>query len=1242
MLLLFIADRNGSFFAWIVFFPVQWSEKCGSLEHIIENISIMKRTLFLTMALAACFHTVQAATYTNLQESWCDEVNNVIYNGQGYFAVQSAANTSLELTLNLNSLYSYVNSNDYSGSSYMLLWENSIQNYGLGDNANTEDATGSRTPYLSGWTSAAWNASSNNVTYSTLQSYADTTGNVVLSITNHKDNGVIVTAKDAQGTAQTLYSADSLRYSSMTGVSGYYVNLNYVTAVTLHTASSLDTDSYVPPKDYSVPFESQRTDGTSIGRVTFLGDSITHGVDDQSYRWQLFKTLTDNGIENEIVGPREGYFSMNEDGIGETRDAGTSYGGTVFANVHLAQASGRTRNIISGKTVTTDYAPSQGGVNYGGHSTATTADAYDSNTWFCMMGTNDLLSDNGTSTDIYCQKMEEMLGGEVSYIEGSYNWRAGDNWGNMATIVNDVHGGGDTFYMLSILPWGAHNNNQGAENRLAAQEFNRNLKLWTETYSAKTGKKLVYVDVTRGMVDVTSSQAFRGHDSFFNRPGVAGTTTVQGLSNDGLHPGEQGSLIMAGNLAQAMGIGGRTAGLERQGTSGWESATVGTVSAGANAILVGGNAFTMDNGYTVDFSAVFGNGETGGWLSADNALSISLGDGTNSGTLNLSEGYIMWGDDVLFCQDNSASGLDSLRVVWHNGNAADNVLKGYYVWLGDMLIGQGLSATEGQGLNGILFSASGADGSITNLTWTNGAYAPTTLGKYSAEHAYITTQDAAAVSGLVANTVLANMPAGGHDNAAAAVGSNVDYTGVTGQAVAAGNHLVTTSLSSDSSFVITSTAGWIGLTNSTPTGAVNAQLTGTAVNAIFGVMNDGNAGDLTLEIAEGAVIEGTGKKYTPSTDVAIAGSYAAAGQHAKAASFNVYVNGGTVNGNIIGGAASGNGTINQVNLNINSGTVNGTVYGGSMGAPSTVESANIRVSGGTITDGIVAGGLTGGTVGSAEVTISGGVIKGGITKGAAASSVVTIDGNKASIGGNIEADKVTLKNVSSSGYADGFDRYAGSISAPVVVLDNVKNNILATLEGLESLSAVNASMAEITAGDEMELQSLELGGGSSLGLFRSADHTVSTETETTLTVIDSLQVSGSGSVLNANLVMAEGSMLNLAGNSLQLGSSLTLGGVALDDTTVNLVKSLTVGSSLTLFTGVDELIIGSDSWTGAMTTEASAAFSNAALNGYQLVYDGATSGKVSITTAAVPEPTTATLSLLALAALAARRRRSVR
>lgn len=1154
----------------------------------------MKRTLFLTWALASCFCAVEAATYTDLTKSWCDETNNVIYDGQGYFAVESAANTSIDLTINLASLVSYVNSNDYKTGGYMLLWDDNSADYGLADNADTSVDNGSRTPYLSGyWNGSAWNADTKNISYETLSRYA-VDGSVTLKITNVSEKnstGVTVKVAGADGNDVQLYQATELLTENNTVTNGYYVNLNYITSVTLHTDSTLDTDSYVPPKDYSKPFESQRTDGTSIGRVTFLGDSITHGVDDQSYRWQLFKTLTDNGIENEIVGPREGYSSMNADGIGETRDAGTSYGGTVFANVHLAQASGRTRNIISGKTVTTDYAPSQGGVNYGGHSTATTADAYDSNTWFCMMGTNDLLSDNGTSTDIYCQKMEEMLGGEVSYTGGSYNWRAGDNWGNMATIVNDVHGEGDTFYMLSILPWGAHNNNQGAENRLAAQEFNRNLKLWTETYSAKTGKKLVYVDVTRGMVDVTSSQAFRGHDSFFNRPGVAGTTTVQGLSNDGLHPGEQGSLIMAGNLAQAMGIGGRTAGLERASAAGWESAVVGELAAGT-VVLHGENSFTMEGGYTVDFSAVFGNGATDGWLAAENALSISIGDGTNSGTLKLSEGYIMWGSDVLFCQDNSATGLDALRVVWHNGNEADNVLKGYYVWLGDMLIGQSLSATSGEGLNGILLSATGATGSLTGLSWTDAAYAPTTLGMVSVENAYITRQDAAAVSGFVAH------------------GGGVDFTNATETAATAGQFLVTNSTASDDRlYNLTSGAGWTGLTNCGHSGDISVRVTGATTNTVFGSMNGADAGHLLVQVVEGATVgDGTYDYVT----AAIAGSY----NGGSAEQFSVCINGGTVSGDIVGGSINGTGKIGSAVISVNGGTVKGQIVAGSK-----------------ITEADAA-------VGQAVVTVTGGTIEKGITKGNAEYASVSIVGNAANIGGDIEADKVTLRNVSADRTEGGFDAYSGTIKASVVVLDNVQNNIQATLEELKSIAAINRTNAELTAGETLALDSMELDGDTSLGLFKSADdHTVSTATETTLTISGVLTVSGSGATLNANLVMGAGSELKLAGNSLQLGSSLTLGGVQLDDITIDKVTALDAGVALTLFTEVDELILDGVSYTEATDAAASTAFANTELaEGYRLVYSGADAGG-AVSIMAVPEPATTTLSLLALAALAARRRR---
>ena len=141
----------------------------------------MKRTLFIAAVMACCMVKANAATYTNLTESWCDEANNVIYNGQGYFAVLSATNsTSVNLTINMDSLVSYVNSNDYTGSSYMLLWENNVDSYGLGDNADVSLDTGERTPYLSGWTTGAWNASTNKTTYDTLMSYADANGNVTL------------------------------------------------------------------------------------------------------------------------------------------------------------------------------------------------------------------------------------------------------------------------------------------------------------------------------------------------------------------------------------------------------------------------------------------------------------------------------------------------------------------------------------------------------------------------------------------------------------------------------------------------------------------------------------------------------------------------------------------------------------------------------------------------------------------------------------------------------------------------------------------------------------------------------------------------------------------------------------------------------------------------------------------------------------------------------------------------------
>lgn len=216
----------------------------------------MKRTLFLATILASCLGNLNAATYTNLTESWCDETNNVIYNGQGYFVVESAANTSVDITIDLESLVSYVNSNDYKTGNYLLLWDCDVADYGLADNADTSQDNGSRVPYLSGyWNGASWNSTTNNIPYQDLSTYA-VNGYVTLNITNSTTDGVKITTSSSEGTSETLYEASGLKAGGNKKTSGYYVNLNYVTSVTLNTPSTLDTDSYVPPQITANPLKA--------------------------------------------------------------------------------------------------------------------------------------------------------------------------------------------------------------------------------------------------------------------------------------------------------------------------------------------------------------------------------------------------------------------------------------------------------------------------------------------------------------------------------------------------------------------------------------------------------------------------------------------------------------------------------------------------------------------------------------------------------------------------------------------------------------------------------------------------------------------------------------------------------------------------------------------------------------------------------------------------------------------------
>lgn len=188
---------------------------------------------------------------------------------------------------------------------------------------------------------------------------------------------------------------------------------------------------------------------------------------------------------------------------------------------------------------------------------------------------------------------------------------------------------------------------------------------------------------------------------------------------------------------------------------------------------------------------------------------------------------------------------------------------------------------------------------------------------------------------------------------------------------------------------------------------------------------------------------------------------------------------------------------------------------------------------------------------------------------------------------------------------------------------------------------VDAGELKVHGAEAYDPDNLQAATSASLGFYAGAVGNV--ETEAAVRVSGTADF-GSGAQLNANLTLATGAVLNVADNGLAMGSTLTLQeGVLLGDSPLARVQSLSVGESTTLFRGVDGLTLCNTEYTTISREDsilASPYFSNLS-NNYVLSYTGTENGSLNITmiSAAVPEPTTTTLSLLALSALAARRRR---
>lgn len=106
--------------------------------------------------------------------------------------------------------------------------------------------------------------------------------------------------------------------------------------------------------------------------------------------------------------------------------------------------------------------------------------------------------------------------------------------------------------ILTIPCWTRHSNGNSDATHQAVSDYNDRLKTW-----GNGRQNVTVIDINAGIIDVTSSTLFYGVSSMFNNPG-----------SDGLHPNAQGDLLMAGNIARAMGYAGRTAGQERKDAGG--------------------------------------------------------------------------------------------------------------------------------------------------------------------------------------------------------------------------------------------------------------------------------------------------------------------------------------------------------------------------------------------------------------------------------------------------------------------------------------------------------------------------------------------------------------------------------------------------------------------------------------------------------------------------------------------------
>lgn len=488
------------------------------------------------------------------------------------------------------------------------------------------------------------------------------------------------------------------------------------------------------------------------GGIVFIGDSITQGGSYlagtvPSYRYQLFKNFVDNEIAYRPMGMTDGA----RNGVNVTAFT-PDYRGKAFVNVSEAAASGRAYQYAG-------HPASSGGIwgkdKFKGDP-GSVANAKNRGPVTLKLGLK----------NPHTKSKETFFDGDklVNYTGDTYRSRYGSKQPETLCVmigINDIYDSGDRetvkataewvkdiveayqkanpkieIHIFKLLPTGK-NNGTGAKSGYRYKVYNDYLESLNIPKKWSKGKSKVFLD------DISTG--------FYAKDGAMCDTP------GGAHPNNQGELIVAGNIARALGIGQRNCGfadarkpadkLETQiafdgkvcaKRSGGNARDFKSVGGKMSAKMKAGKLAISEKSEkanaawelkwfpspasravrecTVSFDVKMlaaDGGKSPTDLTKNNRFSVFVGNGKDQvGILGIGENGIFWnGNKLLYGSNMDLFGKETLAdLVSENAPASDPMAgyftkkahsfriiykqdEGYFVWLNDQLIGEKLAGS---------------------------------------------------------------------------------------------------------------------------------------------------------------------------------------------------------------------------------------------------------------------------------------------------------------------------------------------------------------------------------------------------------------------------------------------------------------------------------------------------------------------------------------------------------------------